>query len=324
MTRTARTAAVAAACLTFIALAAPGAARAQTVDYRVSAGYSTGSYIFSGTAWSAVMFHGLDVQAGRFRFSASVPIVAQNNTALTYIGGVIVPTGGPDDAAVAARRKGQPVDMGAGMGQYGQGATKGQGGPSGQGGQRGGVGALAAAAATDTFTVTQPGNTQVNVGDPVFTGDVALYRGDGLVRNMSVHAFAKAPVASVASGVSTGKWDYGGGASVSLGSARTFFFADASYWVLGDMPALELMDNVTYGLGLGQSLGEGRWSVLASASGSSQVIRNVDPPVSAGVSLGYRHSTAQSLTAGVNFGLTESAPKVSATIGWRILLLGTP
>ncbi len=85
------------------------------VSYSLSTNYSAGSYIFSGNAWSAAMFHGLQVQAGRFNFSASLPIVAQNNTALTYIGGVIVPTGGPDGAAVAERaRRGNPCRWGRG------------------------------------------------------------------------------------------------------------------------------------------------------------------------------------------------------------------
>ena len=298
-----------AALIVLMGLARPCAIEAQVVTYSLSTSYSAGSYIFTGNTWSAAMFHGLQVQAGRFNFSASLPIVAQNNTALTYIGGVIVPTGGPDGAAVAGRQKGQPVQMGQGM-RGGQGMQ-----PSG---------ALMALAPGDTLTVAEPSGTAVNVGDPFFSGGVELYRGTGWVRSMSVQAFAKAPVASVSSGVSTGQWDYGGGASLSMGSARTFVFGDASYWVLGDMPTLELLDNVMYGVGIGRASDDGRWSVIGSASGSSAVIRNVSPPASAGVSVAYRQSASQSLTFGLHFGLTESAPQFGASVGWRVRLFGTP
>ncbi len=306
---------------------------AQQVSYSASAGYSTGSFIFSGDAWSAAMFHGLSVRTGRFTLSASLPIIAQNNSALTYIGGVIVPTGGPDAGAVSQRRKGQPVEMGSGM-QSGQGGTGGQSG-SGQGGSgsgsgngwgNGNVGApqfqTAADSTADSLTVAAPGETSVHVGDPVFTTTVELYHGLGAIRSLSVHAFAKAPIASVSSGVGTGKWDYGGGASVAFGAGRTFVFADASYWVLGDMTDLELLDNLVYGVGVGRASEDGRWSLVASATGSSQVIRNVTPPVSIGATLGYRASSTHALTLGANFGLTESASQAAVTLGWRVLLNG--
>ena len=328
MIRQLRAAAPVVACLIAITMAPVRAIRAQTVDYRVSVGYATGTYIFTGTTWSAAMFHSVDVQAGRFKFSASVPVVAQNNTALTYIGGIIVPTGGPDDSAVAQRRQGQPVEMGPGMGSgrggpSGQTGTNGQGpGQNGTGGRAGGnlVPASRATVGTtaDSLTVAAPGSTRVDVGDPMFSASMDVYTGSGIIRGLSVNAFAKAPVASVASGVSTGKWDFGGGASLSLGAGHTFFFGDASYWVLGDMPGLELIDNVAYGVGVGRGSADGRWSVIASAAGSSRVIANVEPPVSAGVSVGYRPGSTQSLTAGLNFGLTESAATVSASLGWRV------
>ncbi len=312
MTRHIRTRALASLGLVFAAMLVPAPGlRAQVVSYSLSTNYSAGSYIFSGNAWSAAMFHGLQVQAGRFNFSASLPIVAQNNTALTYIGGVIVPTGGPDGAAVAEREKGQPVQMG-------------KGGRGGASMQRAPGGAALAVAPGDTLTVAEPGGTAVNVGDPFFSGGLDLYRGTGWVRSMSVQAFAKAPIASVSSGVSTGQWDYGGGASISLGSGQTFLFGDASYWVLGDMPTLQLMDNVVYGVGLGRASDDGKWSVIGSLSGSSEIIRNVTPPASAGLSVGYRQSTWQSLTFGVHVGLTESASQFSASIGWRVRLSGTP
>ena len=281
----------------------------QVVDYRLSTSYATGSYIFTGRTWSAAMFHGVSARFGAVSFSASLPVVAQNNTALSYVAGVILPTGGPDGAAVAARRKGAAIPMGPGM-------------PGGR--RAGSVGPAFAVAPADSLTVAEPSGTAVHIGDPFLSAMADVFRGQGLVRSITVQAFAKAPVASVASGVSTGRWDYGAGAGLAFGAGRMFWFGDLSYWVLGDMPALELIDNVAYGAGLGRSTADGRWSMMGSVSGSSVVLRNVAAPASAGVNIAYAPVPAHAFTFGLNFGLSESAAQLSASLGWRVRLFGTP
>jgi hypothetical protein len=121
-------------------------------------------------------------------------------------------------------------------------------------------------------------------------------------------------------GFGTGAWDYAAGLSLSKALGRTFLFGDASYWVLGDLPDLDLDNTVGYGLGVGRLVADGRVGLLASLSGYTTIIPDVDPPVQAGLGLDYRFENGRSLSAGVGLGLTDAASDVSFSLGWRMPL----
>jgi hypothetical protein len=166
--------------------------------------------------------------------------------------------------------------------------------------------------------VAEPGDFRMYIGDPVVQLDVDLHQGFGLVRSFTVDVMAKAPVADIESGISTGEWDYGAGAMIALGGGRTFVFANATYWVLGDMPDLPLRNMVSYGASVGRASGSGRWSLLGSVTGATSMIEGTDPPLSAGIGAGYLRAGGQGLSAGVSVGLSESSPDVSSYVGWRV------
>ena len=85
------------------------------------------------------------------------------------------------------------------------------------------------------------------------------------------------------SGFGTGEWDYGAGITVSRQAGSTLLLADLGYWVYGDLPDLELKDPLTFGVGLGRTLSDGRFSVHASVWGSTATVDGVDGPVQFGV-----------------------------------------
>jgi hypothetical protein len=171
-----------------------------------------------------------------------------------------------------------------------------------------------------TQMVAEPGGFQMDVGDALLQAGIDLHRGLGAVRGLSVSALAKAPLADAESGVGTGEWDYGAGLSLELGAGRTFLLADASYWVVGDLPDLPLRNTLWYAASVGRSLGTGAWSVLGSVTGGTAIIESAEPPLSVGVGLGYTPESTRSFNMGVSFGLTESSPDVSSYVGWRIPL----
>ena len=271
--------------------ALPAPASAQQLEYAGSVQSATGSYLFTDRTTSVAFLNGLSLEAGRFRVSALLPLLYRNSTAVTYVGGVPVPTGGPDAGAVRQRQAGMRVRMG-----------RASGGASG------------------ADLVAEPGDVRVDLGDPLLQAGIDLGRGVGAVRTLGVYAVAKAPLADAASGVGTGEWDYGAGLSLELGAGRTFVLADASYWVVGDMPDLPLRNALWYAANVGRSLGAGAWSVFGSVSGGTAVIDGAKAPLSVGAGLGYMSRSARSLTAGVNFGMTESSPDVSTWVGWRVPL----
>jgi hypothetical protein len=167
----------------------------------------------------------------------------------------------------------------------------------------------------DSLTVAGTGDYEVKVGDPMVGASLSVFEGMGLMRSLDLEGWAKIPVTDVESGVGTGAWDYGVGGTMALAFGETMMFAGATWWIIGDMPDLPLKDALFYSASIGRSLGE-YWSGFVSLSASSQVIENVDPPVSAALSLSRRLSQGMSFHVGAGAGLTESAASFTANVGF--------
>lgn len=289
-----------------VVLTAP-AIEAQEVTYFGSVQYWTGPYIFTERTHSVWVSNGLDLRAGRVDVSVSVPVAIQNSLAITTVGSVPIPTGGPDHDAVRDRDPGHDVPM----------KRKAGNGGNGVGSQHGSSGSGVPVLAAEVDSVAAPGDYETQIADPMVTGSVEVYRGDGAVRSLELEGFAKVPVADLDSGVGTGEWDYGAGTAVALAAGRTLVFGDLSYWRYGDLPDLELKDGLSFGAGIGRPIGD-RWSVLASVSGSQEIIEGVDPYAAVTLAGGYLVGSAHSVNVGIGFGLTESAADVSLYMGWNV------
>lgn len=282
---------------------AMGSASGQDVSLSSSFGYASGEYIFAEQYRSMSVLTSLTLRAGRLRVSGSLPVIAQNGTSVSLVAGIPLPTGGPDAGTVGRRQQGQTIPVRPG--RYGRGMTR-----------RGGASfALATDSIADSLTVAGTGNYEVNIGDPMFGAALTLFEGTGLMRSMDIEGWAKLPVTDIESGVGTGVADYGIGGSIALALGGTLMFAGATWWIIGDMPDLELRDALFYSVAFGRSLGQD-WSALASISASSGVIDNVDPPVSAALSFSRRLSPGVSLHVGAGAGLTESASSFTANVGF--------
>lgn len=272
---------------------------AQQLGYTGSVGLSTGDYIFTERTTSISFYNGLDVRAGRFRLSAGIPVVVQNSAALTAVGGMMLPTGGPDYRAVRDRSPGAKVPMrkGAGSGSM--------------------SGMSAAIVAGDT--IVGPSGYETNLGDPVLHAGLELVGGVGALRSLEITFGAKAPLNDLDSGVGTGEWDYGGGAGVTLSAERVLLFADASYWHYGDLPEMPLRDGVGGSAGIGLPVGP-RGSLLVSVSGGQSVVPGLDGYASIDAMGAYHVSPVASLSAGIGAGLTESSPGLTLQLGWHVVL----
>lgn len=284
---------------------------AQRLEYTAALSASRGSFIFAEPTTSWVLDQGLVFGADRWRLGINVPLVTQNSSALTYIGGMPLPTGGPDAGAVRTRDPSATIGMrrrGSGSGT-GVGAALLQGSPATT---------AAATALADSGFVALPGAYTTNIGDPVLNAATELTMGANGTTRLGVQLLAKIPVAIPSSGAGTGEFDYGAGLTFSAVGGRTFLFADVSHWMLGDMPDLPLRDITSGALGLGLTFGEmGRVSTLASVSGATAIVSTLEAPLSAGLSLGIVAGERRYFTVGANAGLSESAPDWSLSIGWR-------
>lgn len=262
---------------------APVGAPGQELTYDGSLRYSTGEYYFVERTSSAYLANGLSVETGRLRFSADLPLIWQGTSWVSHAAGRAVPTGGTE------------------QGQVEDGLRR-----------RGGDGRLAL---RDTARYDDLG-----VGDPTFRVEAALTRPGSSTWRVALGAGMKPPLADPERGFGTGAWDAGVDLSVARRLGSIFVFADAGYWTLGNMDAIELLDPVTYAAGIGHTLPGGTVGLLASVSGSSRILEGTDPPLEAGAGVSFRLSPRRSLSASVAVGLTESSPDVSLAAGWSVEL----
>ena len=91
-------------------------------------------------------------------------------------------------------------------------------------------------------------------------------------------------------------------------------------WRLGDMDDLVFNTIITYSDALGQSFSNGKWMGIISFSGTTQIIDNIDPPLTLGSGVNMQASDKVSLNSNLSIGLTESASDVSIGIGWSLKL----
>lgn len=292
---------------------------AQRIEYSSSVSASRGAFVFSEPTTSWVFDQGLLLNAEWWRLGLNLPVVMQNSSAITYIGGIPLPTGGPYSGTMAGRSSGETIPM---RGRRGAGSGSGAGTGAFSDARIGTAWTLmppSGASLVDSGAVEEPGALALNVGDPVLQAETELTLGARGTTRLGAKLLTKLPLADPESGVGTGEFDYGAGLTFSAAAARTFFFADVSHWVLGDMPDLGLRDLTSGSLGIGLTFGEmGRLSTLASVSGATAIVDNVDPPLSAGLSLGLAVREQRFVTLGATVGLSESSPDWGVTVGWRV------
>jgi len=266
-------------------------AQAQTANYSGSVQYATGNYIFSERTHSAYLFNGLDVSHGRFQSSVSLPLIYQTSPWISYSGVGYVPSGGPQQGTVGGH---------------------GPGGGQGSGRRRGGGDPIVL---PDTTTYAD-----IGLGDPSLRVDLDLIRS---LRGPSVRlaGSAKVPIADVDRGFGTGAWDGGLGLALSQRLGRWFLFGEAMHWWLGDMDDLVLQNAISYSASIGRAFQNGRFGVLASFSGYTEIIDGADPPLQTALGLSYQFGDGKyGLSASASTGLSESMPDVSVSFGWRVTL----
>lgn len=273
-------------------------AHAQQVTYFGGAAYSVGSYIFDTRSSSFYLSNGLRLEAGRVDLGVSIPVVTQNGGLVTRVaGGVPLPTGGSQSGLIGRRMSGET------MGTH----------------ERGRSSSPDSTMMSDSTLVFVDEYT-TDLGDPYLSVDGELFSGFGRVRSVSVSGMAKIPVSDPDSGVGSGEWDFGAGASVVVAAGRMLLLADAAYWWLGDMPDLELRNGLSYALAASLSAFSGRGSFMVMLTGMSRTIDEVEPPVSVLASLSRAAGERVFLSGGVGLGLTEAAPDFSVNVGWSIRL----
>ncbi len=255
---------------------------AGQVDYIGSVQFASGDYIFSERTNSALLFNGISASAGALGLTLSLPLILQSTPWITYGGLTAIPSGGTEHSELGRQMEGRHHE---------------------------------AVTLVDTTTYQEFG-----IGDPLAHADFRLWKEGAVLPSLRITADVKAPIADVDRGFGTGAWDYSAGLSLAKSLGRTMLFTDLAYWVLGDLPDLELKDPLAYSFGFGHALPGGRVGLLASVFGYTRILEGVDPPAQVSLGLSYLLGSGRSLIGSAAFGLSESSPDVSFSFGWRFRL----
>ena len=156
------------------------------------------------------------------------------------------------------------------------------------------------------------------VGDPVITASLTLVKEGRAMPAVQLSGQTKTPLADVDLGFGTGEWDYGAGLGLSKKLGNVFLIADVSYWILGDLPDLELQNAWGYAFSFGHAFSGGKYAFMASYSGITEVIAGVASPSSLGLGFSVRVGAGSSLMLNAAFGLSEASPDLSLSLGWSI------
>jgi hypothetical protein len=261
-----------------LALAAGFPARAGSFSYTGSVQYSTGRYFFDRTTSGVYFFNGFSLLSGRFSLAASIPLIYQSTPYLSYTGVGVLPSGGNEGSTLVRGRRGGQVVILPVVTEY----------------------------------------TSFGLGDPMFSAGLELVKESGVVPSLRVNGQVKLPVASPDRGFGTGEWDWSGGLALSKRFGGTFLFANLDYWVLGDLPELELENVWAYALALGRSFGGGKTAVIVSYYGSSRVIAEVKPASALGLGMSFRSGRQGTITLNGAVGLSEASPDFSLSLGWSV------
>jgi hypothetical protein len=260
-------------------LAAATAVQSQTVSYTGALQFSSGSYIFAQRTNSLYFSNGISVSAGRLDLSASLPLISQSTPWISYGGAGMIPSGGP-----------QHMEVGRGM--FGR---------------------------RKVFLQDTTDYAAVGLGDPILHAGLELVKESGAIPSILLGLDVKIPVADVDHGFGTGEWDYGAGLSLTKTLEEgSFFVVSMSYWVLGDMPGLRLKDALAYRIALVRPLPGGRMSWIASFSGYSEILADVEPPAHVTLGINYRLNPRTSLNGSAAMGVTETSADFSLSLGWQV------
>jgi hypothetical protein len=174
------------------------------------------------------------------------------------------------------------------------------------------------------------------VVDPIVgtTGDVEdrstgfgdpLVRIDANVLNDREHALqiglagsVKLPVVDAAGGLGTGKADVGVGGSVFRAVGRTSLFADLLYWKYGDPEGVDFQNSLSYSVGVGRLIGNGRWSAMFALAGFSNGIDGASAPMQLNATVLALANRRQSLAVTAGVGLNDASGDFSIGASWRI------
>ena len=257
----------------------------QAGQWSITAGLQTfrGNYVFRTPASTVYFTGGLNFRTERFLFSASLPVVGQNSTAITNSAGLFMPNG-----EWVRHPAGRP------------------------GGHRGGM--------MDTEGVATSTSMRYGVGDLYFYGEWLAVPESGKHPSLSLTGQVKAPTASKTPDYGTGKLDYGFGLAVRKTRFPYLVWMNLSYVNFGDPDGVVYRNPLYLGIGAGRSFAGGKFLLSAYYEQYSEILTGYTPPRQVTLTSSFRLATRQMLSLGFLAGFSESSPDWGVLTGLEFSL----
>ncbi len=155
-------------------------------------------------------------------------------------------------------------------------------------------------------------------------GDMYLYSGYQVLNEagaspaVSLSAQTKIPTAG--GNLGTGKFDYGGSASMFKMFNNYSFFMDLGFWYIGDTDSINYLNPLTFGAGLGRIFGKGKNSAMLYFQAYTEIIEGYDPPrqLSLSISRFMNQKLFLSITGTAGLSETSSDFILSAGINTKL------
>lgn len=244
-----------------------------------------GNYIFDTNTNNYYLYSNLRYQSGRWNFSASLPLVAQNNDQITRTGGMLLPTG---------QMHGDEINTtsfhgGGMMGRY-----------------------------DHDMMAGSPVHLNAliwGLGDVYLWNSYQLLFENGDRPALILNGQIKVPTASVEKNYGTGEFDFGFSFTFRKTVSQFLALFDLGYLILGDPEGINYIDPITFGGGLGKTFDRGKYSILLYYQGYSKIFEEFEAPAQASLGLNYRLNQSIALSVVGTKGLSNTSPDFSFSSG---------
>lgn len=229
---------------------------------------------------SAYVYGGLRYQEQRFSLSVNLPIVFTGNGSFTQVGGIFIPN----------RQNGENA---GGMWHSGS---------NGHGGMMGDTGAMMS-------------SVNIGVGDLYLYGSYKLFLQQKVMPEISLDGFIKFPTATSSLNIGTGEFDYHIAASLRKTYDRILFYTQIGYLIVGKTEGTDVVNPVTFSIGMGVYLGNGNHALFAGYDSYSTIVNGFAAPKQFAFGYSYIVSPTLSYNFITSFGLNSSTSDFSISGG---------
>ncbi len=235
---------------------------------------------------STYVYGGLRYQEQRFNLSVNLPMVFAGNGSFTQVGGIYIPNRHNGENDTGGMWHNESNNQGSMM--------------------------------DDTNEIMSSSN--VGIGDLYFYGSFKLLLQENALPEISLDGFIKFPTATSSLNISTGKYDFHLAAPLRKNFKRFLFYTQLGYLIVGKTEGTDVVNPITFSIGIGVYLGNGNHALFAGYDSYSTIVNGfaspkqfaigysyiVNPTLSYNIisSFGLNNSTSDfSISGGINFGI---------------------